>query len=279
MGVLNVTPDSFYDGGRWMTEAGGPDVPRIVSRTRELVSHGADVVDIGGESTRPRSVPVEPDEELARVAPVLEALASLEGPILAPLCIDTRRTRVARAAMEAGAAIINDISGLADPGMAEVAAATGAGLVIGHLRGVPETMQDHIGFRDAITEVEDEICTAVDRAVAAGVERRRIVVDPGIGFGKDAEQSAALVAAADSLERTTGRPVMIGASRKSFLGVITARTAGDRLAASLAAAVIAVLRGARLVRVHDVRETVDALAVATAIEDATRALADARGAG
>jgi dihydropteroate synthase len=174
--------------------------------------------------------------------------------------------------MAAGAAIVNDVSGLADPEMAEVVARSGAGLVVGHLRGVPATMQQGIRFGDLLREVTDELCEAVERAVAAGVERPRIVVDPGIGFGKAPEQSAALVAAAGWLRQATRCAVLVGASRKSFLHALAGRaarpSATDRLPGSVAAAVIAVQRGASILRVHDVRETVDALAVAASIEAA-----------
>jgi dihydropteroate synthase len=264
MAVVNVTPDSFFDGGKLM--AAGADVPNVSVVTRrcaQLVAHGADLLDLGGESTRPGATPIEPTREIARVLPVLERLIADE--IAVPISVDTRHAEVARAAMSAGAAIINDVSGLRDPAMADVVAQSRAGLVVGHLRGEPRTMQEQVRFVDLIREVVDELASAVDRAVAAGVERARIVVDPGIGFGKSAEQSAALVAAAGWLREATSCPVLVGASRKSFLGVLAGDGSGDRLIGSVAAALVAVERGASILRVHDVRETVEALAVARAI--------------
>lgn len=265
MGIVNLTPDSFYDGGA-LLRAGQRcvDVEAAVERCRALVRMGADILDLGGESTRPGAEPVSVEEELARVIPVLARLQA-DAEVDVPLSIDTRHAEVARRAVEAGAAIVNDISGLADPAMADVVAASGAGLVIGHLRGQPRDMQRTVRFVDLLREVTDELAASVDRAVSAGVERPRIVVDPGIGFGKSAEQSSALVAAAGWLRQATGCPVLIGASRKSFLGAITGRDAEGRMAASLAAALVAVEHGASVLRVHDVRETVDALGVAASI--------------
>jgi dihydropteroate synthase len=265
MAIVNVTPDSFSDGGRFLrAEDREPDVDAIAAIAAQLQAEGADILDIGGESTRPGAAPVDPEAEIARVLPVIERLRGLD----VPLSIDTRRASVARAAVEAGAAIINDVSGLADPEMAEVAARSGAGLVVGHMRGVPATMQQGIRFGDLLREVTDELAAAVERAVEAGVERPRIVVDPGIGFGKTAEQSAALVAAAGWLRQATRCPVLVGASRKSFLSAIVGGGPHDRLPGSLAAALVAVERGASVLRVHDVVETVHALAVARSIRAA-----------
>ncbi len=268
MAIVNVTPDSFSDGGRFVRDAGAaPDVTAVREAAEQLVRAGADILDVGGESTRPGATPVDPSEELQRVLPVIEQLRGLG----VPVSIDTRRAEVARAATSAGASIINDVSGLADPQMAEVAARSGAGLVIGHMRGVPATMQQGIRFGDLLREVTDELAAAVERAVRAGVERPRIVVDPGIGFGKSAEQSAALVAAAGWLRQATHCPVLVGASRKSFLGVLAGVSGAapeQRLTASVAAALVAVERGASIIRVHDVRETVEALSVASSIRAA-----------
>ena len=268
MAIVNVTPDSFSDGGRFLRAGDGAlDVAAVRDAAAALVREGADILDVGGESTRPGAAPVEPEAELERVLPAIEQLRGLG----VPVSIDTRRAAVARAATAAGAAIINDVSGLADPQMAEVAARSGAGLVIGHMRGVPATMQHGIRFADVLREVTDELAGAVERAVAAGVERPRIVVDPGIGFGKSPEQSAALVAAAGWLRQATHCPVLVGASRKSFLQVLASRSSAapaERITASVAAALVAVERGASIIRVHDVRETVEALAVAASIRAA-----------
>ena len=265
MAIVNLTPDSFYDGGKLMADdSTTPNVSVAVRRCVRLVEQGAHVLDLGGESTRPGASATAPEHQLARVLPVIEALASERALASVPISVDTCHAMVAKRALAAGAAIVNDVSGLSDPDMARIVAETGAGLVIGHLRGRPATMQNDIRFVDLLREVTDELARAVEMAVAAGVERPRVVVDPGIGFGKTAEQSAALVAAAGWLRQATRCPVVIGASRKSFLGALSLAH-GDRLVASLAAALVAVERGASVVRVHDVPETVEALAVAAAI--------------
>lgn len=266
MAVVNLTPDSFFDGGNLVPPGSDdPNAAMAVRRCLGLVQEGADILDLGGESTRPGSAPVPVDIELRRVLPVLRRL--VDEPTLAriPLSIDTRRAAVARAAMGAGAAIINDVSGLADPAMATVAAETGAGLVIGHLRGEPASMQHGIAFTDLLADVAAELSAAVERALRAGVAGDRIVVDPGVGFGKTAEQSAALVGASRDLAHATGCPVLVGASRKAFLGAITGRAVGERMIASVAAAVVAVERGASVVRVHDVGPTAEALRIAAAV--------------
>jgi dihydropteroate synthase len=277
MAVVNLTPDSFFDGGNLLPPGrDDPNAAMAVRRCLGLVQDGADILDLGGESTRPGAEPVPLDIELRRVLPVLQRLHADAGLASVPISIDTRRAAVARAAMVAGAAIINDISGLADPAMAAVAAETGAGLVLGHLRGEPLTMQHGITFTDILAEVAAELVQAVERALRAGVEGDRIVIDPGIGFGKTAEQSAALVGAALDLAHATGCPVLVGASRKAFLGAITGRAVGERMIASVAAAVISVEHGASIVRVHDVGPTAEALRVSAAVR---RAYAAARAAG
>jgi len=273
MAIVNVTPDSFFDGGR-LHDGLATQVDAALEHARRCVAHGADILDVGGESTRPGGTPVDPDEEAARVVPLIEALRAERSLDEVPISIDTRRAQVAAAALQAGASIVNDVSGLGDPRMAELVARHGAGLVLGHLRGEPRTMQQEIRFAHVLRDVTDELAARVDAALAAGVERTRIMVDPGIGFGKTAEQSAALVAAAGWLREATRCPVLIGASRKSFLGAITGGYVGDRLAGSLAAALVAVERGASVLRVHDVGETVQALAVARSIRRAFEALAD-----
>jgi len=267
MAVVNLTPDSFYDGGKLMVdELDLANVSVALRRCEQLVQWGADILDVGGESTRPGAAEVPPDRERQRVLPLLDALR--QRALEVPISVDTRHAATAEAAVAGGAAIVNDVTGLSDPAMADVVARTGAGLVVGHLRGEPRTMQDRIGFVDLLGEVTDELGATVERAVAAGIPRERILVDPGIGFGKTAEQSAALVAAAGWLRAATGCHVLVGASRKSFLGVLAGSQGSDRLIPSLAAALVAAERGASVLRVHDVRETVQALAVARAVRTA-----------
>ncbi|MEX1365711.1 MAG: dihydropteroate synthase [Nannocystaceae bacterium] len=276
MAIVNVTPDSFFDGGR-LHDGQRTHRHAVLEHARRSVRFGADLLDVGGESTRPGAEPVQPGDERDRVVPAIEAMRA--DPMLAevPISIDTRRASVAEAAIAAGASIVNDVSGLSDPEMIELVARTGAGLVIGHLRGEPRIMQRRIHFAHVLTEVTDELAAAVERAVAGGVERPRILVDPGIGFGKTADQSAALVAASGWLRQATGCPVLIGASRKSFLRAIIGnpdQPASQRLAGSLAAALVAVERGASVLRVHDVGDTVQALAVARSIGRAFETLAE-----
>lgn len=273
MAIVNATPDSFFDGGR-LHDGHATRIDAAVEHARRCVAHGADIIDVGGESTRPGAPPVDPEEELARVVPLIEALRAERTLDDVAISIDTRRAVVAAAAMRAGASIVNDVSGLEDPQMAAVVAEAGAGLVVGHLRGEPRTMQREIRFAHVLREVTDELVARVEQALAAGVERTRIVVDPGVGFGKTAEQSAALVAASGWLREATRCPVLIGASRKSFLSAITGGYVGDRLAGSLAAALVAVERGASVLRVHDVGDTVQALTVAMSIRRAFETLAE-----
>lgn len=277
MAIVNVTPDSFFDGGNLLApETDDPSVSVAARLCRTYRQQGADILDVGGESTRPGATPVAPDVELRRVLPVIRGLmadADLAG---VPISVDTRHASVAAAAMAAGAAIINDVSGLADPEMARVAADSGAGLVIGHLRGEPATMMREIRFERVLVEVAAELGRAVERALRAGVAADRIAVDPGIGFGKTAEHSAALVGASDYLMRETGCPVLIGASRKAFLSVVGGRPrpVEERLVGSVVAAVMAALGGAAVVRVHDVAATAEALRVAWAIRTASAAARD-----
>ena len=263
MAVLNVTPDSFHDGGS-LTRGRDVDLDRVRARAEAAVEAGAGLLDIGGESTRPGADPVDVDEERARVVPAIEAVASLG----VPISVDTRRAAVAEAALEAGAVIVNDVSGLQDPQMIPVIARFRAGVAIGHLRGEPKTMQADIGFENLLREVSDELGAAMRRAERGSVPRGHIVVDPGIGFGKRPRQSAALVACGATLQARLGVPVMIGASRKSFIGAVVSSPTQARLPGSLVAAVLAVHHGAAVVRVHDVAETVQALAVAREIEAA-----------
>lgn len=256
MGILNITPDSFSDGGLFL------DRDAALRRLEELQREGADIVDIGGESTRPGAGPVDGAEELRRVLPVIEAAADR---VDVPLSIDTTKSRVARAALDAGAEIVNDISGLRfDPELAVLAAERSAGLVLMHLRGVPRTMQERIHYDDLIGEISEELLESADRALAAGCDRSQLVLDPGIGFGKTAEQNLVLIQELDRLHQL-GYPILIGPSRKSFIGKTLGLEVGDRLEASIAACVVALMRGARIFRVHDVRASRRALDMAYAI--------------
>jgi dihydropteroate synthase len=243
MGVVNATPDSFS----------GPSAD-----PRALAADGADVVDIGGESTRPGAPPVSVDEELRRVLPLFERARGL-----VTMSIDTYKAEVAAQAIAAGAEIVNDISGgLLDPEMLRVVAERGAAYVIGHLRGTPADMQSHAEYDDVVREVRDELAERVARAKEAGI--RRILIDPGIGFAKAAEHNWALLARLGEL-RTLGCPVVVGISRKSFLGKLTGLSVGDRELATAAADTAAILHGANIVRVHDVAAQVPAVQVADAV--------------
>jgi dihydropteroate synthase len=255
MGILNVTPDSFADGGRWNT------VERAVAHAEELVEQGADLIDVGGESTRPNAEPVSADEEKRRVLPVIEELRRR---FEAPISIDTRKAEVARAALTAGAVIVNDISALADPEMASLIAEHDAGLVLMHMQGTPRTMQYDPHYDDLFAEISTYLREAADRARQAGVRPERIVIDPGIGFGKTVSHNVELIRHLNRLVEL-GYPVMIGASRKNFIGRLTGKDVADRLPGTIAAMTAALLSGARIVRVHDVAPTVDAVRVAEAI--------------
>ena len=268
MGVLNVTPDSFSDGGRYESH------DAAVARGLELARAGADVVDIGGESTRPGSAAVPEAEELRRVAPVVEklsrALAAQDWPGGVPLIsVDTRKAVVAAAALEAGAAIVNDVSALRDdPRLLEVVRAAGAGVVLMHMRGTPLDMQRAPHYEDVVGEVAAFLRERVALLSAAGLDPETMVVDPGVGFGKTLENNLQLLARLAAVRDACERPVLIGVSRKMFLGRLTGRETGGRLAASLAGAAYAVQRGASVVRVHDVAETVDVLRVFAALRAA-----------
>lgn len=256
MGVLNVTPDSFSDGGRHLA------LDAALAAAERMIAEGAAVIDVGGESTRPGATPVDADEERRRVLPVIEALAARG--LGAPISIDTRKAAVARDALAAGATIVNDVTGLGDPAMAGAVAEAGAAVVIGHIQGLPETMQADPRYGDVVGEVHAFLAAARERAVAAGVASDAVLVDPGIGFGKRLPDNLALIRSAGSFADLG--PVVVGVSRKSFLGtLLDERPVDDRLAGGLGAAVAAVVAGARLVRTHDVRPTVDALRVAWAI--------------
>jgi dihydropteroate synthase len=257
MGVVNVTPDSFYDGGRHA------DPAAAVAHARRLVEEGADLLDVGGESTRPGAAPVAADEELTRILPVLAGVADRA----VPVSVDTMKPEVMRAALAHGAAIINDVTALAAPDALETVAASDAAVCLMHMQGSPRTMQANPVYADVTAEVRDFLRGRAEACVSAGIGRDRIVVDPGFGFGKTVEHNLTLLARLGEIA-ALGFPVLAGWSRKSSLGRITGRPAEERLAGSVAAAVIAVQRGARIVRVHDVAATRDALAVLAAVEGA-----------
>jgi dihydropteroate synthase len=255
MGVVNVTPDSFSDGGQFL------DVDAAIAQGRRLIAQGADLLDIGGESTRPGAAPVSGAEELARVIPVIEAL---RGQI--KLSIDTRSPAVASAAVRAGAAIWNDVSALGGATAAAVCADLGCEIILMHMKGEPATMQALPAYEDVVAEVRDFLAERAAAAMAAGVARENILLDPGIGFGKTTEHNLALLAHLDQIT-ALGFPVVLGVSRKRFIQALDplARDAGDRLGGSLAAALTGAAAGVAIVRVHDVRETVQALMVQGAI--------------
>ena len=264
--VLNVTPDSFSDGGRFVRRDAEIDAASAVSAGLALIRDGAHVLDVGGESTRPGAVDVPVEIEIARTAPVLSALAKTTD---APLSIDTRKAEVAEAALEAGARVVNDVSGLGfDPELARVAARYGATLILGHLRGTPGTMQRGIQFDDLLPDVAAELQTSVEAALRAGVPRERLAVDPGIGFGKTAEQNLALLAGLGWLRARLDLPVLVGPSRKSFLGALTGDPVTAREVATDAACAVAVFQGADGVRVHDAARAVRVAAVARALRQA-----------
>ncbi len=256
MGVLNITPDSFSDGGRYLSREAA------LRRLGELQDEGADIIDIGGESTRPGSNPVSDEAEIDRVIPVIEAAAER---VDVAISIDTTKASVARAALAAGAEIVNDISGLRfETRLADLAARSGAGLVLMHIRGLPRTMQQDIHYDDLLGEVAAELRESVNGALSAGCQSEQLVVDPGIGFGKTADQNLALIDQLDRIARL-GYPVLVGPSRKSFMGKTLGLDVDERLEATLAACVVALLRGARVFRVHDVRPARRALDMAQAI--------------
>lgn len=257
MGVLNVTPDSFSDGGDFF------GVEPALRRAERMVEEGADILDIGGESTRPGAMPVSAREEIDRVVPVIEALAPR---VSLPISIDTGKPEVMRAAVAAGAGMINDVRALRGPGALEAAAEAGVPLCLMHMQGEPGTMQAAPVYGDVVSEVRDFLHHRVAVCLDAGIPPERLLLDPGFGFGKTLVHNLALLAGLAEL-CDLGFPVLVGLSRKSMIGALTGREVHERLAGSLAAAVLAVERGARLVRTHDVAPTVDALRVAWAVRD------------
>jgi dihydropteroate synthase len=259
VGVLNVTPDSFSDGGLNF------DAARAIDRALEMESEGADIIEVGGESTRPGSKPLSVEDELARVAPVLTKLG---GRLRVPIAIDTYKNEVAAAAVDLGASIINDVSALRfDPAVAEVAARERAVLILMHMRGEPATMQKVEPSANIFAEIESDLATAIEVAESRGVKRDQIVIDPGIGFGKTLEQNLAIINHLDRLD-SFGLPLMIGTSRKTFIGRLIGRPEGERLFGTAATVAVAILRGAHIVRVHDVKQIVEVARVTDALASA-----------
>ncbi len=254
MGIVNVTPDSFSDGGLYL------DTDRAIAHGRELAEQGAAILDVGGESTRPGSQPVSEAEERARVLPVIEALAG-DG---ATVSVDTSKGGVAAAALAAGATIVNDVTALRDPEMAALCAERGATVVLMHMRGDPQTMQDAPSYDDVVDVVKGFLLARTEFALAAGIAAERIWLDPGIGFGKTAEHNLELLRRLPELAEL-GQPLVIGTSRKSFLAAFDGSPAGERLGGTIATAVLAAASGADVLRVHDVAEVGQALAVASAV--------------
>ena len=258
MGIINVTPDSFSDGGRF-TEAA-----RAVEHGFSLMEAGAALLDVGGESTRPGATPVPLEEELRRVIPVIEQLSG--GPV--PISIDTRHPEVMRVALAAGATLVNDVNALRAPGALEICAASDAAVCLMHMQGTPQTMQDNPLYGDVLAEVEAFLLQRARAAETAGIARDRILLDPGFGFGKTVAHNLALLRGLERLA-AAGYPLLVGLSRKSVLGAVTGRVVSDRVASSVAAALAAVARGARVLRVHDVAATRDALDVWQAVQGET----------
>ena len=268
VGILNVTPDSFSDGGRLFAADGRVDAQRVLEQAEQLVSEGADVLDVGGESTRPGAHPVSHAVEIERTQRVVERLC---GSFKAPVSIDTRNAGVAEAALKAGARIVNDVTGLQhDPAIAEVVADFDAVLVLGHVRGTPLDMQRAPSYEDVLNEVADELELSVARARAAGVSDRQIVLDPGIGFGKRLEDNLCLMAHLGWMRDRMGLPLMLGPSRKSFIQSVTGDPVHDRDDASAAVCAVAAFEGVDAVRVHDVRRARRAVLMGGALRAARR---------
>jgi dihydropteroate synthase len=256
MGIVNVTPDSFSDGGKYFAPA------RAVACGEEMAEGGADVIDIGGESTRPGARPVSAEDEIARVIPVIRGLRRK---LSIPISVDTTKAQVARAALDEGADLVNDISALGfDSAMAALVAAEKVPIVLMHMQGTPQTMQHSPFYEDVVEEVKTFLQNRVRFAVEAGVEAERIIVDPGIGFGKNLEHNLALLRGLSALAGL-GRPLLVGTSRKTFIGKLLDAAPEERLAGSLAAAAASVLAGANIVRVHDVKEAARAMRIADAL--------------
>jgi dihydropteroate synthase len=261
MGILNITPDSFSDGGDFFVSAAA------VQRAETMVEQGAAIIDVGGESTRPGAGPVDAAEEIRRIVPVIELLARR---LPVPISVDTSKPEVMRAAADAGARLINDVRALRAPGAEAMAAALGLPVCLMHMQGEPRTMQGDPRYDDVVAEVAGFLRARVIACEQAGIARGRLLIDPGFGFGKTLAHNLTLLSGLAAVT-DVGLPVLVGLSRKAMLGRLTGRDVGARTAAGVAAAVLAVERGARLIRTHDVTETVDALKVAAAVADSTAA--------
>lgn len=255
MGVLNVTPDSFSDGGRYA------DPQVAVAHAERMIAAGAEIIDVGGESTRPGAAPVDESEELRRVIPVIRALSQLSA---VTISVDTSKPGVMRAAVDAGAVLINDIRALRHPGALAAAAASGAAVCLMHMQGEPADMQRQPHYADVVQEVRAFLAARIHACVAAGIAVDRLLVDPGIGFGKRLEHSLKLLAGLHEL-RALQRPMLVGVSRKSLIGLLTGRAVEQRLPGGLALATAAVLAGAAVIRAHDIEATVDAVKIAAAL--------------
>ena len=260
MGILNVTPDSFSDGGRYLDRA------TAVAHATGMVEDGADILDVGGESTRPGSEPVPLDEELERVRPVIERLVELHPRV--PVSIDTRKADVAAAALEEGATIVNDVSGGSDPAMFDVVRERDAAVVLMHMQGDPRTMQEAPRYENVVADVHEYLRQRIEAAELAGIDPQRIAIDPGIGFGKDHGHNLELMRRVGAL-RDLGRPVLVGPSRKRFIGTILDLPEDERVEGTIGAVVWMIARGAHVVRVHDVKEVVRAVRVVDAIARAS----------
>jgi dihydropteroate synthase len=256
MGILNVTPDSFSDGGHYH------QIDAALAHAEKLLADGADILDIGGESTRPGAAFVPEEEEISRVIPVIKALQSLN----VPLSIDTRKSAVMRAALDVGVDLVNDISALEDVGALALVAKSNAAICLMHMQGDPHNMQATPAYLDVVAEVSTYLAARRDAALAAGISHHRLLLDPGFGFGKTLEHNVALFKALAAMQEQLATPFLIGVSRKSMLGQITGQTVADRMPASIAAALMAAQAGSAVIRVHDVRETVDALKVWSALQ-------------
>ena len=254
MGIVNVTPDSFSDGGKFNT------TDKAIQHALTLIEEGADILDIGGESTRPGATPVPLDEELKRVIPVIQGLCDVG----VPLSIDTYKPEVMRAAIEAGADIVNDVCALQEPNALEIVAPSQVGICLMHMQGRPQTMQADPHYDNVVQEVAEFLASRLKAAEQAGIDRSRIVLDPGFGFGKRTAHNLTLLNEMQAIQ-ALGQPLLVGLSRKSVLGQVLGSNVDERLHASIAASVISVMKGASIVRVHDVKPTVDALKIVAAV--------------
>ncbi|MBI5048965.1 MAG: dihydropteroate synthase [Deltaproteobacteria bacterium] len=258
MGILNVTPDSFYDGGQYLKKGDA------VKKALQMAEHGADIIDVGGESSRPSSKPVSLKEELKRVVPVIREIVKTGDVVVS---VDTTKAEVAKQAIDAGASIVNDISAMRfDPLMANVCVKNKTGVILMHMRGTPATMQTDVKYNDLMSHIFNHLEERIDFAVKAGIKKERIAIDPGIGFGKSPEDNLKIINRLSEF-KAIGRPIVFGASRKSFIGKILGRDAKDRLEGSIATVAAGILNGANIVRVHDVKETRIAVDMVDAIKN------------